>query len=285
MQENEGTGGPVADTIHHFRTIVEGVYNPARSRLANESWNFGISLIASLNSIPNAGPPNSDFTCGDADLTGTSTHAAAESNFIAEGGIDDFDPADYGATILGEALYTFLTTAGVISDQVICQQATIYPMKRATNASGKPVYKVCQNAAGAAKCIVTGPGGGTLATGTNTGNMLPVQTAVTVSLRTVNTSARGRGRFYMPPPSAVPHLGADGLYGGSVAMAAAAKTFLGDLALSAPSNVEVRPVVVGLSAQDLAFVVQEVRVGDVFDSQRRRRRQITEVYQVGEVTY
>lgn len=103
-------------------------------------------------------------------------------------------------------------------------------------------------------------------------HMLPHEVAIAVTLRTASASRSGRGRFYLPP------------------VATGAVTTGGRLDASA------RPAIAGFSATYLSEdtgtglfsvvasgttgalrPVTECQVGDVFDSQRRRRDQLVEV--------
>jgi hypothetical protein len=104
---------------------------------------------------------------------------------------------------------------------------------------------------------------------------LPTEVAVVVSLRTGLVSRRGRGRNYLPAPAVsevadrgrLDHTRRD-------SMAAAYAAMLADVVSGATTY---SPAVVSTVGQELNNVVQ-IRLGDVFDVQRRRRDDLSESY-------
>lgn len=106
--------------------------------------------------------------------------------------------------------------------------------------------------------------------GTSEAEQMPPQVALVVSLRTILATRRGRGRFYLPAMAT--NATADGR------VAAAAQTAIlngASRALDALVAAGAPPIVwsVGLPTPP---TVTRVEVGDVFDTQRRRRDQLTE---------
>lgn len=106
--------------------------------------------------------------------------------------------------------------------------------------------------------------------GTATGEQMPPQVALVVSLRTILATKRGRGRFYLPA------MATNVLAAGRLSPAAqtgvlnaAARGLNSLVAAGAP------PVIwsIGLPTPP---TVSRIEVGDVFDTQRRRRDQLTE---------
>lgn len=107
--------------------------------------------------------------------------------------------------------------------------------------------------------------------GTSADEMLPYQIAVAVSLRTDLATRAGRGRFYLPPVSTT--LLADGR------IPAANVELLADRSqdfLQALATAGLDPVIYHRASND-STPVTSVDVGDVFDTQRRRRNSLIEV--------
>lgn len=104
---------------------------------------------------------------------------------------------------------------------------------------------------------------------------LPPQCAIVVSLRTPTAGARGRGRMYLPGPG-TESLTDNGRLQGSVrdALAARMVDFIGNV------NSLLTPQVVGVASNVGGFIttVTAVAVGDVVDTQRRRRDALPEGY-------
>lgn len=105
----------------------------------------------------------------------------------------------------------------------------------------------------------------------------PLQTSVVVSLRTAFAGRRYRGRFYWPALGWT--VGATGKFTGTPVSAAADDfaEMLEFIAGADGTSVELRPVVVS-KAGGFVTPVTSVSVGDVPDTQRRRRDGLTEIY-------
>lgn len=116
--------------------------------------------------------------------------------------------------------------------------------------------------------------------GTSPTPQLPTEVALVVSLRTASASKSGRGRFYWPGPSTA-LLTFQGRFDGS-AQTAWVAFFATYLAPFTEGAVDFDAVVASEVQQALRPVVQ-VRLGDVFDVQRRRRDAIPESYEFASV--
>lgn len=104
---------------------------------------------------------------------------------------------------------------------------------------------------------------------------LPPGTAEVVSLRTAQAGARGRGRMYLPA------LGNTSInVAGRIDSTVQQDLLAGMVAFFDSWNADLQTFPVGVASQAGSFVstVTSVRVGNVFDSQRRRRDQLTESY-------
>lgn len=111
--------------------------------------------------------------------------------------------------------------------------------------------------------------------GTSTDTSLPAQCSPCVSLSTSTAGSRARGRMYLPPPdgSAVSTTGRL-IAGFRTAWIGALDTFFATMAGNAATCV----VVSAVGGVYTTYVVNTIRMGDVVDTQRRRRNNIAEVY-------
>lgn len=106
--------------------------------------------------------------------------------------------------------------------------------------------------------------------GTNVADSLPFQVTAAVSLRTAEDNRRGRGRFYAPS------LAVDAQAGGT--LTAAAQTALADSAQAMLQNMAAGGLVPVLLSRDTMVQREVIRidVGDIMDTQRRRRNALIE---------
>lgn len=111
-------------------------------------------------------------------------------------------------------------------------------------------------------------------TGVAAGEMLPFQCATVVSLLTASATRHGRGRFYLPP------LAASVLDGGRISAATLTVLDTAWTAFFDSLNTDgVTPVVRNRTGH-VSTTVTSARIGDVIDTQRRRRNKLTETYVV-----
>jgi hypothetical protein len=111
-------------------------------------------------------------------------------------------------------------------------------------------------------------------TGVDAGEMLPFQCATVVSLLTASATRHGRGRFYLPP------LAVSTIDQGRISSAALAVLDTAWTAFFDSLNTDgVTPVVRNRTGH-ISTTVTSARIGDVIDTQRRRRNKLTETYVV-----
>lgn len=117
--------------------------------------------------------------------------------------------------------------------------------------------------------------------------MQPPEVSCCLSWQTPQPGRRGRGRIYMPP-AGTGEISTFGFVGSAhvSGLVTAGQTLLAALAVESidSSATHVRPIVTG-SPWTHYGVIQSVRVGHVWDAQRRRRRSELEAYASGDVTY
>lgn len=110
-------------------------------------------------------------------------------------------------------------------------------------------------------------------------SQLPPQIAVVMSLRTGARGAGGRGRMYLPLTGS--GLNDRGRIGSvpATTLVASGKAFLEALHVAGPL-----PVVANEKANTYSAITG-VQIGNIFDTQRRRRNSLTEVYTAGDLSY
>ena len=109
-------------------------------------------------------------------------------------------------------------------------------------------------------------------TGVAAGEMLPYQCATVISLITASATRHGRGRFYLPP------LATGTVDGGLISAATITSLDTAWTAFFDSLNTDgVNPVVRNRTGH-ISTPVTSARVGNVFDTQRRRRNKLVEVY-------
>lgn len=111
-------------------------------------------------------------------------------------------------------------------------------------------------------------------TGVDAGEMLPFQCATVVSLLTASATRHGRGRFYLPP-LAVSTIDQGRVKAASMTVLDTAWTAFFD----SLNTDGVTPVVRNRTGH-ISTTVTSARIGDVIDTQRRRRNKLTETYVV-----
>lgn len=124
--------------------------------------------------------------------------------------------------------------------------------------------------------------------GSGSSNPLPLENSVAVSFQTPRIGPRGRGRIYYPVTD-VTHVDAGGRLDSSSATATKNEVIAQIEGMSLTPSILtgapwVLPIVTG-DPWDEYGLVKSVRVGNVIDTQRRRRRQEVEVYVSGTTTY
>lgn len=116
--------------------------------------------------------------------------------------------------------------------------------------------------------------------GTAAGSGLPLQCAPCGSLRSTTAGSRGRGRMFLPPP-AVAVIGNNGRLTSTATgdMADGLQDYLTAME-TATHTVGIVSSVGGIYQ---FYNISTVRVGDVIDTQRRRRNGVAEVYAIRDV--
>jgi hypothetical protein len=259
----------------HLLLTLQGDY--VAGGLAGEIWQtsvrLGLNFLTGLDPVGIL-PDNWDPEANP--INRTETNWTISSNWTIGGpGINTFDPGDYLNDQAAPAVETFMANAE-LSNQVRVRALTLLPVG-SPNGKSVPAVPYQHGTPCTLEWIGSGPGG------THSGTQLPVQNSVVVSLRTLQVGSAGRGRMFLPSPSST--LLANGRVSNVAAqdIAEGAKDFMEALAFTG-GNVNVRPIVTGGNFTRYA-VVNRVRVGNVVDTQRRRRNRLQEVYYDQNVSY
>jgi hypothetical protein len=245
----------------HLKLVASGGYTD--SDFATESWACGINLFAD-QSIPD----------DEGDLPTTGSYSAASDSDASDGLhiTADWKWEVLGGPVVNPVQYLHDQAAGawadfisavVVSSKVTLNELRLYPMQGDGNAFESRV----------AVCTYDTP-----VPGGRSGDMLPPQVSVVVSWRTARPGPKGRGRIYTPA-STVSGVASDGLVLGTMQgdLADAAQTLLEDLSFAGvgPTSTHIYPIVTGHPWTQFARILR-LDVGNVADTQRRRRRQLVE---------
>ena len=243
------------------------------SDLANEVWQVGVRLVLNfgttdpIDTLPNNWDPVA------ATISRTETDWNIDGNWSIDGPLTDtFAPDDYLNDQAAPAFADWMDTAGR-STGCRLDFLKLYPIGTNGKAIPAPPY-----ATGSPMELNWTSG---FPVGSSSAQQLPLQIAGVVSHRTGQLGRRGRGRMFAPAltTAAVDH---DSLFSSSWQSTAAnvQKNTMEALAYdhTIGGEVHVRPIVTGAPWSQYG-IINQVRVGNVPDTQRRRRDTLVEDYQ------
>jgi hypothetical protein len=257
----------------HLLLRAAGDYVP--STLPGEIWQNDIRLalvhgsVDSLGTLPNNWDPSATAiarTETDWDITGNWKTTVLGS---------DFNPDDYLNDQAAPAWTAFMAAAH-LSNQDRLRTLELFPI-------GAPDGKAVPAPPYALGTPCRLEWTGSYPTGGESSTQLPPQNSIAVSWRTQQIGARGRGRIFLPATTSGALSGGHVSTGAADDITAAAVTFLEALAYTSASW-NVIPIVTGAPYVGYG-IINQVRVGSVMDTQRRRRNRLTEVYTSTNVTY
>lgn len=214
-----------------------------------------------------------------ADINRTETHWTITGNWTVDGPLTaGFAPDDWLNDQVAPALDTWLGQSG-ISDNIRLLWAKVFPIGSNGNAVPAPPYS--QGSPILLEWTSAYP------LGDDGGNMLPLQNALVISHRSAQTGRKGRGRMFRAGMSvnsndangAVPSTIQGYLLSAQVAFLEAVS-----LASTGPEDPELRPAIIGAPWTSYG-TINQVRVGNRMDTQRRRRDQVEETYSSASPSY
>lgn len=263
----------------HLLLTFGGSYTDAS--VDAESWQVGIRLALVMGSVDAVGtlPSNWDPVAHDINRTESLWTITGNWRIASLTPPATFNPDDYLNDQAAPAWTTFLAST-ICSDKLKTEYAKLYPIGAP---SGRAIPAVPYTSGTPCTLAWTSayPKGG------SGSNLLPLQNSFAVSWRTGQIGRRGRGRMFMPPTTvAAPdaHGFLSSTFQTNVKNAAVA--FLEDLAVTpvGPTAPHVRPIVTGSPFTQYG-VINQVRVDNVIDTQRRRRRSLEGTILSGNPSY
>lgn len=255
----------------HFYVTVQGDYTS--TSLANEVWQFGTRWIWTNVTPDPIGTLPQDLNIVADSVNRNETAWTIVGNWGVTGAAaSSFHADDWLNDQLAPAVQTMFNNTR-FGSMIRVRTIKVYPIGSNGRAIPAPPY-----AQGTPMLLTYKSGNYPVGTGAT---MLPPQTSCVVSLRTGQTGRRGKGRLFLPPLPTAQMSSSDGLLATGTAdgVALLVANFLtaGTIDLEVPTGSHTRPIVTGSPWTNYATVVNTA-VGNVFDTQRRRRAQLDEVY-------
>lgn len=260
----------------HLLLTISGDYVP--NTLPGEVWQCGVRLALVFGAVDPIGSLPSNWDPVAETIARTETTWTIAGNWTVDGpSTDTFDPGDYLNDQAAPAVAAWIIAARV-SNQVRVRELELAVIGAPTgNQVPAPPY------ATGTPCRLTYTSA--YPVGAISGTQLPPQNSVCVSHRTQQIGPRGRGRMFLPSGASTMLSGAKLSTTERQNIADGQEAFLEALAYDGvTSSATVRPIVTGSPWTNYA-VINAVRVGDVIDTQRRRRNRATETYVQEPVTY
>jgi hypothetical protein len=261
----------------HLRLSWGGDYVP--STLPGEIWENNLNLILNFGSTDHLGTLPSTWSVVPYTVARTETDWTIQGNWYAEDGPDHFKVDDFLNDQVAPAITDFMAAAH-LSNQVRCRWAKIYPIG-APSGNAIPAPGFTTGTPIALEWTSSYPTGGESST------QLPPQDAIALSLNTYDVGPRSRGRIFLPSSTSSSMSQAKVSSTAVDDIVAAGQAFLAALHVHQIGIAQVSdtyPIVTGKPWNHYA-IVNSVRVGNIMDTQRRRRDRLTEVYTSGAVTY
>lgn len=244
-----------------------------------EVWQNSLRCSLVFGGTDPVGTLPSNWSPVAAGINRTETNWTITGNWTVSGpGGGGFAPDDWLNDQVAPALDTWLGVSG-IANRIRLRWAKVFPIGPDGQALPAPPYSQ------GSPVLLTWTS--SYPTGDDGANLLPLQNSIVVSHRTAQTGRKGRGRMFRAGIST----NANDLHGriGSTyvtGMLNAQVALLEDVSLpsSGPTDPAVRPAIIG-SPWTTYGTINQVRVGDRMDTQRRRRDQLDEAYSSATPSY
>lgn len=261
----------------HLLLSVIGDYTDAAN--VTESWVNTVRLILNSGATDDIGSLPSNWDPVASTISRTETNWTIVSNWKIMSGGGTFQPDDYLNDQVAPAVAAW-TGAFARSSRWRVRALKLSPIHAP---SGRLVPAIPYTTG--TPCTLTYTAA--FPTGGNSGELLPLQNSVVASHRTNQLGRHGRGRMYLNglvvgDVQANSRFAAGQLTGALAGQVA----FLEGLSYTGPLTPfwHVRPIVTGKPWTQYAQIKQ-VKIGDVIDTQQRRRRGLVENYTSAPVTY
>lgn len=263
----------------HLLLEIGGGYTSGAG-LENEIWACTLRFAAVYGSVDAVGTFPNDWNPVAASVNRTETSWTIAGNWKLDAGAGYyFTPDDWLNDVVAPTAVTWLSTV-IAASTVTLETLKLYPIGAPTGKS-IPAPPYTQGS----PMLLTFTG--TLPHGGGTSYAFPPQNSVVASHRTNQTGRRGRGRMFLPP------MAADGTTAGGrltptrQAAILAAQVAMLEAMIFSGSGLDlwnVRPVITGKPFVNYGVIAQ-AQVGDVIDTQQRRRDRLTETRLTTPVTF
>src|SRR5664279_1788946 len=253
----------------HLLLRASGDYVP--NTLPGEIWQNDIRMALVFGNVDDLGTFPNDWSPQATVISRTEADWDITGNWNTNVGLNVFEPDDYLNDQAAPAWTTFMASA-YLSNQVRLRKLELFPIG-APDGKAVPAVPFLVGT----PCLLEYTG--SYPTGGESATQLPPQNSVAVSWKSHQIGSRGRGRIFLPSGASTLLSGAHIGSTPQNAILAAGKTLLEDLAFtgSGALGAHVRPVVTGSPYVNYG-VISTVRVGNIVDTQRRRRNRLTETY-------
>lgn len=237
-----------------------------------EEWQNSLRLALVFGTVDEVGTLPNNWDPVAASINRTETHWNITGNWSVDGPtLNTFSPDDWLNDYAAPSLDTWLGVSG-ISDKIRLKWIKLFPIGTSGNAVPAPPYSQ------GTPCLLEYTSA--YPTGDDGANLLPLQNSIVVSHRTAQTGRKGRGRMFRAGISTNSN-DAHGMIGSTYVgnMLSAGVALLEGLSYTGVggASAHVRPAVIGAPWTSYGMINQ-VRVGNRMDTQRRRRDQVTETY-------
>lgn len=261
----------------HLLLTVQGDYTDPT--LASEGWQVGVRLALVFGATDPVGTLPNNWEPSATTINRAETNWTIAGNWSVDHGVNHFAPDDYLNDQAAPAFTTWLGSISGMSSHTRIRSLKLAPIGTDGREIPAPPY------ATGSPCLLTWTS--SYPVGSNSGNHLPLQVSAVASHRTSQTGRPGRGRMYLPSLN-TGVIQTDGKFDSTWTSSTAGhqKDLLEALYVNAGGlgSMIVTPIVTG-SGYTRYGVINQVRVGDVPDTQRRRRRSLPETYASVSVTY
>ena len=268
----------MADQAKHLLIEASGVYTTAG--LTAEMWAVTLRAALVFGTVDEAGTLPTNWNPVAASVNRTETNWTIRGNWGISGGPGlTFSPDDYLDGQLAPA-FTAWMAQPAISSAAKLTTLKVYPV-------GSPLGKAVPAPPYSQGTPMVLEWTGSNPVGGGPSSILPLQIALVASHTTPQPGRRGRGRMFLPAQNT------STLTSGRVSSTITASALAAQIALLEavaldtgvdPANSSVRPIITG-KPYDSYGMITGVSVGDVFDTQRRRRNAISETRSTGTPSY
>lgn len=274
----------MADTILHLQATLGGGYKTADAEDQPEVWQCGLRFWIGHSAPDPVGNLVATYNVVEDEQTVTETDYTVTSNWRLEGGVNDFDPVSW----LVDQGRNY--AAAFCNNEVMSAYAQVWWIKLAV--IGTDGRQIPPPGFGTGTPALLTYSDSARPNGNGSSNTLPLQCSVVASHVTAQTGKKGKGRQYLPAVDQnnltaggrLNSAGVSSIVAAQVAALEAASIAIAGETFMIPSVISNTGSGGAIDLTKYA-TIQRVRVGDVIDTQRRRRNKLVEAYTYGDVSY